>query len=179
MEPPIFSPPRRPNLGCEGQPILLKANHFPISLPRGFIQHYVVSIQPDKCPRKVNREIVEVMVRGYSRVFGSARPVFDGKSNLYCSADLPIGRDPLVLEVTLPGEGRDRVFGVTLRWSSQISLFSLEDALEGRSRSMPHDAVLALDVVMRHLPSMRYTPVGRSFFRHLCFNWLRNVLNLI
>ncbi len=29
---------------------------------------------------------------------------------------------------------------------------------------MPFEAIQALDVVMRHLPSMRYTPVGRSFF---------------
>lgn len=47
---------------------------------------------------------------------------------------------------------------------AQVSLFALEEALEGRTRQIPYDAVLALDVVMRHLPSMTYTPVGRSFF---------------
>ncbi len=36
--------------------------------------------------------------------------------------------------------------------------------LLGRIRTIPMDAILALDVVMRHLPSMTYTPVGRSFF---------------
>lgn len=46
----------------------------------------------------------------------------------------------------------------------QVSLFALEEALEGRTRQIPYDAILALDVVMRHLPSMMYTPVGRSFF---------------
>lgn len=45
-----------------------------------------------------------------------------------------------------------------------MSLFALEEALEGRTRQIPYDAILALDVVMRHLPSMLYTPVGRSFF---------------
>lgn len=40
----------------------------------------------------------------------------------------------------------------------------MEEALEGRTRQIPYDAILALDVVMRHLPSMTYTPVGRSFF---------------
>lgn len=45
-----------------------------------------------------------------------------------------------------------------------MSLFNLEEALEGRTRQIPYDAILALDVVMRHLPSMVYTPVGRSFF---------------
>ena len=34
----------------------------------------------------------------------------------------------------------------------------------GRTRQIPFDAIQAMDVVMRHLPSMTYTPVGRSFF---------------
>ena len=45
-----------------------------------------------------------------------------------------------------------------------MSLYALEEALEGRTRQIPFDAIQALDVVMRHLPSMTYTPVGRSFF---------------
>lgn len=59
------------------------------------------------------------------------------------------------LEVTLPGEGRDRVFKVAIKWVAQVSLFALEEALEGRSQQMPFDAIQALDVVMRHLPSMK------------------------
>ncbi|KAG7310560.1 Protein argonaute-2 [Plutella xylostella] len=53
---------------------------------------------------------------------------------------------------------------VELEVYCQVSLFALEEALEGRTRQIPYDAILALDVVMRHLPSMMYTPVGRSFF---------------
>lgn len=58
------------------------------------------------------------------------------------------------LEVTLPGEGKDRVFKVTIKHVSEVSLFTLEEALEGRKRNIPSDSVLALDVIMRHLPSM-------------------------
>lgn len=65
---------------------------------------------------------------------------------------------------TFVGEGKDRVFRVSIKWVAQVSLFNLEEALEGRTRQIPYDAILALDVVMRHLPSMVYTPVGRSFF---------------
>ncbi|KAG7176231.1 argonaute 2-like 1, partial [Homarus americanus] len=138
-----FVAPRRPNLGREGRPITLRANHFQISMPRGYIHHYDVSIQPDKCPRK---------------------PVFDGRSNLYTRDPLPIGNEKMELEVTLPGEGRDRVFKVAMKWLAQVNLYTLEEALEGRTRTIPYDAIQALDVVMRHLPSMTYTPVGRSFF---------------
>ncbi|CAG9135201.1 unnamed protein product [Plutella xylostella] len=161
---PVLTCPRRPNLGHEGRPIMLRANHFQISMPRGFVHHYDVTIQPDKCPRKVNREIVETMVHCYNKIFGALKPVFDGRNNLYTRDPLPIGNDRVELEVILPGEGKDRVFRVAIKWVAQVSLFALEEALEGRTRQIPYDAILALDVVMRHLPSMMYTPVGRSFF---------------
>ncbi|CAL4240432.1 unnamed protein product, partial [Meganyctiphanes norvegica] len=116
---PTFVAPRRPNLGREGRPITLRANHFQISMPRGYIHHYDVSIQPDKCPRKVNREIIETMVNAFPRIFSTLRPVFDGRSNLYTRDPLPIGNEKMELEVTLPGEGRDRVFKVAMKWLAQ------------------------------------------------------------
>ena len=97
--PVVFSCPRRPNLGREGRPIVLRANHFQISMPRGFVHHYDINIQPDKCPRKVNREIIETMVHAYSKIFGTLKPVFDGRQNLYTRDPLPIGNDRLELEV--------------------------------------------------------------------------------
>lgn len=58
------------------------------------------------------------------------------------------------LEVTLPGDGRDRTFSVILKFAGFVSLALLEQALEGRLPIMPFDAIQALDVIMRHLPSM-------------------------
>lgn len=69
-------------------------------MPRGYVHHYEINIQPDKCPRKVNREIIETMVHAYSRIFGNLRPVFDGRNNLYTKDPLPIGHDKLELEVS-------------------------------------------------------------------------------
>ncbi|XP_046362549.1 protein argonaute-2-like isoform X2 [Haliotis cracherodii] len=167
-QPPITSDficPPRPGVGSEGRAILLRANHFQVRVPKGFIHHYDVSITPDKCPRRVNREIIDTMVQCYSqKIFLGVKPVFDGRKNLYSRDPLPIGRDKVELEVTLPGEGRDRVFKVAIKWVAQVSLYLLEEALEGRTQQIPLDAIQALDVVMRHLPSMKYTPVGRSFF---------------
>lgn len=59
------------------------------------------------------------------------------------------------LELTLPGEGKDRIFKVSIRWIEQVSFVALEDVLEGRSQKIPLNAMQALDVVMRHLPSMK------------------------
>ncbi|XP_008562396.1 PREDICTED: protein argonaute-2-like, partial [Galeopterus variegatus] len=110
-------------------------------------------------------EIVEHMVQHFkTQIFGDRKPVFDGRKNLYTAMPLPIGRDKVELEVTLPGEGKDRIFKVSIKWVSCVSLQALHDALSGRLPSVPFETIQALDVVMRHLPSMRYTPVGRSFF---------------
>ena len=53
---------------------------------------------------------------------------------------------------------------VTVKWIAQVSLFSLEQALEGKHNQIPFETIQSLDVVLRHLPSMKYIPVGRSFF---------------
>uniref|UniRef100_A0A1I8HLT8 Protein argonaute-2 n=1 Tax=Macrostomum lignano TaxID=282301 RepID=A0A1I8HLT8_9PLAT len=164
----IFQPPVRPGRGMEGRHIGLRANHFEIKLPKGFLHHYDVSIMPDKCPRRINREIVDIMVNSmhHQKYFFNQRPVFDGRKNLYTRDPLPFGTDRLELEVTLPGEGsKDRVFKVMMKYLGEVSLFALEEALEGRRQNIPAEAVNALDVVMRHLPSLQYTPVGRSFFQ--------------
>lgn len=60
-ELPVFVCPRRPNQGVEGRPIMLRANHFQINMPRGVIHHYDITIQPDKCPRKVNRLVFMIV----------------------------------------------------------------------------------------------------------------------
>ena len=49
--------------------------------------------------------------------------------------------DQVDLEVTLPGEGKDRVFRVSIRWVAQVSLYALEEALEGRVQHIPYEAI--------------------------------------
>ncbi|XP_039253846.2 protein argonaute-2-like [Styela clava] len=160
-----FQAPARPNVGQIGKPIWLKANYFKVSIPNGDIHHYDIDIHPDKCPRRVNREIIETMVGNYrTAIFQDRNPVFDGRKNLYTAQPLPIDNQKLEVEVTLPGEGKDRTFRVAIKWCARVSLYSLKLALDGKMHGIPFETVQALDVVMRHLPSMKYTPVGRSFF---------------
>uniref|UniRef100_A0A914BUJ2 Protein argonaute-1 n=1 Tax=Acrobeloides nanus TaxID=290746 RepID=A0A914BUJ2_9BILA len=162
-----FQCPKRPNHGVEGRAIVLRANHFKVSIPGGTIQYYQVDIQPDKCPRKVNREIVNTMVESFNKIFTNIRPVYDGKRSMYTREPIPgIGRDKVDVEVVMPGDSSmDRKFKVSIKWVSAVSLSKLEDAMLGRIRQVPPEAVQAMDVILRHLPSMRYTPVGRSFFQ--------------
>ncbi|TNN72185.1 Protein argonaute-2 [Liparis tanakae] len=161
----VFKPPSRPDFGTMGRTIKLQANFFEMEIPKLEVYHYDIDIKPEKCPRRVNREIVEHMVQHFkTQIFGDRKPVYDGRKNLYTAMPLPIGREKVELEVTIPGEGKDRSFKVSIKWVSCVSLQALHEALAGRLPSVPFETVQALDVVMRHLPSMRYTPVGRSFF---------------
>lgn len=62
------------------------------------------------------------MVDRNNKYFVGLKPVFDGRSNMYTRDPLPIPGDRLELEVTLPGEGKDRVFRVSIKWVSQVNL---------------------------------------------------------
>uniref|UniRef100_A0A673FU27 Protein argonaute-3-like n=1 Tax=Sinocyclocheilus rhinocerous TaxID=307959 RepID=A0A673FU27_9TELE len=152
-----------------GKPIKLLANCFQVDIPKMDVYLYEVDINPEKCPRRVNREVVDTMVQHFKvTIFGDRRPVYDGKKSLYTAQPLPVD-----LDVTLPGDGgKDRLFKVTIKFVSLVSWHLLHEVLTGRSTPDPlnldkpisTNPVHAVDVVMRHLPSMRYTPVGRSFF---------------
>uniref|UniRef100_A0A8C2G670 Argonaute RISC catalytic component 3b n=1 Tax=Cyprinus carpio TaxID=7962 RepID=A0A8C2G670_CYPCA len=157
-----------------GKPIKLLANCFQVDIPKMDVYLYEVDIKPEKCPRRVNREVVNSMVQHFKvTIFGDRRPVYDGKKSLYTAQPLPVATAGVDLDVTLPGEGgKDRLFKVTIKFVSLVSWHLLHEVLTGRSTPDPlnldkpisTNPVHAVDVVMRHLPSMRYTPVGRSFF---------------
>ncbi|XP_077404063.1 protein argonaute-3 isoform X2 [Vanacampus margaritifer] len=170
----LFSLPQRPGYGTVGKPIKLLANCFQVDIPKIDVYLYEVDIKPDKCPRRVNREVVDSMVKHFKvTIFGDNLPVYDGKRSLYTANPLPVATGGVDLDVTLPGEGgKDRPFKVTVRFVSLVSWHLLHEVLMGRGVAEPLDLekpvstnpVHAVDVVLRHLPSMKYTPVGRSFF---------------
>ncbi|XP_075255273.1 protein argonaute-2-like, partial [Convolutriloba macropyga] len=163
----IFACLSRPDQGREGRPIYLRANHFKIKLPNIDIFHYDITITPEKCPRRVNREVIDNMFRMNQKTFHTGhKPVYDGRKNLYSKTPLVNNFDgPLELDVTLPSdENRERVFKVVLQFVSKVSLGLLDQVLERKSQHPPPESIQALDVIMRHFPSINYTPVGRSFF---------------
>ena len=85
-------PPKRPGYGTVGRPIKLRANFFRMNMsPRlSDLYHYHVEITPKKCPRIVNRDVVNQIVMKYrSTVFQGHEPAFDGEKNLYSRIKLP------------------------------------------------------------------------------------------
>lgn len=64
-------------------------------------------------------------------------------------------------EVTIPGEGKDRIFKVSIKWMAIVSWRMLHEALVSGQIPVPLESVQALDVAMRHLASMRYQHPGQ------------------
>ncbi|PKU33820.1 protein argonaute-3 isoform x1 [Limosa lapponica baueri] len=88
---PLLMVPRRPGYGTMGKPIKLLANCFQVEIPKIDVYLYEVDIKPDKCPRRVNREVVDSMVQHFKvTIFGDRRPVYDGKRSLYTANPLPV-----------------------------------------------------------------------------------------
>lgn len=65
-------------------------------------------------------------------------------------------------EVTIPGEGKDRIFKVSIKWMAIVSWRMLHEALVSGQIPVPLESVQALDVAMRHLASMRYLRQGAA-----------------
>lgn len=69
--------------------------------------------------------------------------------------------------MSMPGgvsQGKDRQFKVSFKYESRISMYDLQNALQGASITVPYNAVQALDVIFRHLPSMKYVLCAPKMF---------------
>ncbi|KAJ3011116.1 hypothetical protein HKX48_007014 [Thoreauomyces humboldtii] len=174
--------PRRPGFGVAGRPLQVRTNFFPIlSLPGQNIHHYSVTIEPECNPRTQRRLYAlweELNAKG---ILKDTRPVFDGRGNVYAPRALMFkgGSAKFALELA-DEEGEDgtarnlrplgrptrkpRKFKVTIEKIGEINMNRLHLFLEGRSTDVPTDAINALDILLRHRPSMMYTTVGRCFY---------------
>jgi len=164
--PPLLTP--RPPLGTAGRAIQIRANFFPItSLPQYNIHHYDVQIIPDVPPAK-NRRIYQQWLDLNKAALGSA-PVFDGRHNLFAVKDIPVVDEPYNIEYydtedPLAKRKIPKVFVMTVKKIGEINMQKLGAFLDGRIAEAPLDAMLALDILLRHRPSLLYTTVGRCFY---------------
>jgi eukaryotic translation initiation factor 2C len=59
---------------------------------------------------------------------------------------------------------RERPFKVVIKFASRPDLHHLKQFLAGAQADVPQEALQVLDIVLRELPTHRYTPIGRSFY---------------
>ncbi|EDO38583.1 predicted protein, partial [Nematostella vectensis] len=162
--------PKRPGYGREGRKIKLRANFFQVTLPNvDFLYHYDLEISPEKAPVSVCRDVVDAAIKHgeFKGVFNGCKPAFDGRRNLYCREPLPLKSEEASLKVTLPGTdgGKERKFTLKIKEAGLVSIKELDQFLNGEFRGkVPQDAIQGMDIVLRQMPSMKFTAVGRCFF---------------
>ncbi|KAI8619684.1 Piwi domain-containing protein [Chytriomyces sp. MP71] len=169
MDPSAPSPafPPRPALGRSGRAIQVRSNFFPVqSLPQRPIHHYEVVITPEVPPAK-NRRVYQLWEDEGRGELGGVRPVFDGRRAVYAARALPLVED--LSEFTIDYYDNDdpmarKLFKLTLIKIGEINMQRLGLFLEGRATETPTDAITALDILLRHRPSLMYTTVGRCFY---------------
>jgi eukaryotic translation initiation factor 2C len=71
----------------------------------------------------------------------------------------------MLQDTTLPQKPINlRKFNIRLKMASLLDMTKVQDFIHGRLLEAPTEALQALDVLMRHRPSMLLATVGRSFF---------------
>ncbi|KAG0338651.1 hypothetical protein BG000_003640 [Podila horticola] len=165
---------KRPGTGTAGKRIKIRANFFEITqLPNINVTHYDVTIEPD-VPPIVNRRVYEhFMTLHRVSDLGGARPVFDGRKNIFSPKVFPF--ESKTFEFVLPEDEAPkgvtprrppRPFRLKIKKVSEINLEELHRFLVGKAAMSNNilTAIMALDVLIRHKPAMLYSNVGRSFF---------------
>ncbi|XP_037081791.1 protein argonaute-2-like [Pollicipes pollicipes] len=163
-----LQPPKRKAVGEAGRKIKLVANHFDLNIKCTEVYHYDVDIQP-RAPKPMKRRIFQTAMKENQQL-QRFYPVFDGVKNMYTARqllDLPPGEQAkLTLRYAEPLEPtRDYTLVIKQAQPCRVDITPiLQYVMRGSTDAIPQSAVQALDIVLRHLPSLRFTPVGRSFF---------------
>ncbi|KAI8098878.1 Piwi domain-containing protein [Halteromyces radiatus] len=162
----------RPNVGKVGKPVRVRSNFFEMtSLPAQNIQHLNIQILPDGTPPVILRKVwqsFEDSLKGQA-FLNKVKPIFDGRANLFSPKPLKCGDDNLGIsfEVNLQeGNRSGGVFKLNIKPVGVINMSELQLFLDGKSGITNNclTAIMVLDVLFRHVPSMQYSTVGRSFF---------------
>ncbi|VAI59377.1 unnamed protein product [Triticum turgidum subsp. durum] len=166
--------PVRPGKGTFGSRCIVKANHFSAELPDKDLHQYDVSITPDIPSRGVNRAIIGQLVTLYRHsLLGGRLPAYDGRKSLYTAGPLPF--TSRTFNIVLQDEDdklggaqvaqrREKHFTVVIKFAARADLHHLAMFLAGKQPDAPQEAIQVLDIVLRELPTARYSPVARSFY---------------
>ncbi|KAK1406372.1 hypothetical protein QVD17_41666 [Tagetes erecta] len=162
--------PLRPGKGSVGDRCIVKANHFFAELPDKDLHQYDVTINPEMTSRGVNRAVMAQLVTLYRDSYlGKRLPAYDGRKSLYTAGPLPFVSKEFKITLLDEDDGsgstrRERDFKVVIKLASRADLHHLGLFLAGRQTDAPQEALQVLDIVLRELPTNRYSPVARSFY---------------
>ncbi|XP_077503760.1 uncharacterized protein LOC144114124 [Amblyomma americanum] len=153
--------PRRPAHGQLGRTIQLLANHFSIEIPTGSVYHYGVDIssetaQETKVPEqkkyrclstKINRIVIELLVKKYRQDLANCIPAFDGRKNLYTR--LLVNFRERTFTVNLEEDQRSQKFVIKIQYAATVNLETLHGVFGKRVQTVPQEVLQAIDIVLR------------------------------
>ncbi|KAJ3271319.1 Eukaryotic translation initiation factor 2C, partial [Borealophlyctis nickersoniae] len=169
--PGSFPRPQRPGVGTVGRRIRLLTNHYKLKFPDRNIHHYDVEVNPQTVSA-VNRRVIELWKKQKRDSAADAHAinimVYDGQKNMFGPELLSQKEEEQEREVQFKDEGevKFRTFKIKLRKVSEINMERLHRYVNGHA-DPPQDAIMVLEVLLRHRPSSAFISVGRtsaSFF---------------
>ncbi|CAM9114998.1 unnamed protein product, partial [Sphacelaria rigidula] len=164
--------PHRPNYGKMGKACVVTANHYKADYNRGqLLYQYDVSLEGfDKTalPASKLRAIFQKFKEQHSATsLGGIAFTYDGRSVMITARELPFPAEgkSFVVEFEPATEKREaNNFTVILKQVATRRLMDLASFFNGNTTQNAYDCITALDISLRHAPSMSLTCVGRSFY---------------
>ncbi|KAH0580660.1 Protein argonaute 1B [Termitomyces sp. J132] len=160
--------PLRPGYGTLGIPITLRANFFPVKLPKGPFYDYVVEISPKTDINRIKARIFELLEQNSTCAPHLPYIAHDRSQRLVSARKLP---QPMDIQVpffeppdTSPRSGA-KVYMVSIRFERELNPARLIDFMSGKAESRDYDPlplISALNLVLQQHASRSGVRVGKN-----------------
>ncbi|KAI0357820.1 Piwi-domain-containing protein [Trametes cingulata] len=172
--------PSRPGFGSVGQPIKLRANFFPIKVPKGPLYEYDVALNPAANNRRLKRRIFQLAeeTTEWKAAGLTGKVAHDRSAKLISAVKLP---QPLEINIAYTDEADNgdeqkkrepKQYLMKIRYIQPIETQGLTNYLEGHPQYRGYDimpVINALNVILAMHPNRALgggVMVGRNKFFH-------------
>ncbi|KAI0828161.1 Piwi domain-containing protein [Trametes gibbosa] len=171
--------PSRPGFGTIGRPVKLRTNFFPVTVPKGPVYEYDVSINPPADNKRLRRRIYHLAEQTdeWAQAGLTGKVAHDRCARLYASFRLP---QPLEIKVSYTEEGTEdaenkrepKEYKLAIRFIQPLETKSLSRFLEGHPQYRDYDVmpvINALNIILAMYPNRAAgggVMVGRNKFFH-------------
>ncbi|KAI0702894.1 argonaute-like protein [Cytidiella melzeri] len=167
---------KRKGFGTSGQAIEVWTNHFAVDIPQNIIRHYdAITPSEQSLPLKLNMDLIRHLQEVIAPQVFTPPAVYDGRKNMFAARELPFTEGSMTFDVSLPQQPTTtgapptrspKVYKIKITKVAEINPEITTRFLEGKQS---HDneiltTITALNVVVRHEPTMQWPFNVRSFF---------------
>ncbi|KAG2357054.1 Piwi-domain-containing protein [Suillus spraguei] len=162
--------PHRPGFGTLGRQITLRANFFPVKLPKGPIYDYHVEITPSTDIKRIRARLFELLKQSDQEGWQQFVPFIhhDGSQRLVSSKKLP---QPLDVQVQYYEDGeagpntRSKTYTFAIMHTTDLDVAQLTKYLSGDIKSRDYDVqplVSAVNLVLQTYAANTGVRVGKN-----------------